>query len=120
MLLGSLENIGALAGLTKDMFDRCYDDWLDKAGPADRDLDQAGLDGNRQQTPDRSDYRRPEMAADCPALILKGAWQPHFENRRQSWRLRWQPAWRLIFSEAAIKARPSSCWLDRCVDRGEP
>ena len=28
LLIGTIENIGALAGLTKDMFDRCYNDWL--------------------------------------------------------------------------------------------
>lgn len=46
LLLGSLENIGALAGLTKDMFDRCYNDWLGrKEGLPVGIYIRAGLDG---------------------------------------------------------------------------
>ena len=28
VIIGTMENIGYMAGATKDMFDRCYDDWL--------------------------------------------------------------------------------------------
>ena len=46
LVLGTLENIGALAGLTKDMFDRCYNDWLTyrEALPVAIYI-RAGLDG---------------------------------------------------------------------------
>ena len=29
VIIGTTENIGYMAGATKDMFDRCYNDWLD-------------------------------------------------------------------------------------------
>lgn len=46
LLLGCLENIGALSGLTKDLFDRCYNAWLGKheALPVGFYI-RAGLDG---------------------------------------------------------------------------
>ena len=46
LLIGCLENIGALSGLTKDMFDRCYNDWLGQteALPVGIYI-RAGLDG---------------------------------------------------------------------------
>ena len=46
LVIGTLENIGALAGLTKDMFDRCYNDWLGrKEGLPVAFYIRAGLDG---------------------------------------------------------------------------
>ena len=46
LLLGTLENIGALSGLTKDMFDRCYNEWLGrKEGLPVAIYIRAGLDG---------------------------------------------------------------------------
>lgn len=46
LLLGTLENIGALSGLTKDMFDRCYNDWLGRyEGLPVAIYIRAGLDG---------------------------------------------------------------------------
>ena len=46
LMIGTLENIGALSGLTKDMFDRCYNDWLGrKEGLPVAIYIRAGLDG---------------------------------------------------------------------------
>ena len=46
LILGTTENIGYMAGATKDMFDRCYNTWLDKteAMPVGLYI-RAGLDG---------------------------------------------------------------------------
>jgi len=46
VIIGTTENIGYMAGATKDMFDRCYNDWLDStaAKPVAIYI-RAGLDG---------------------------------------------------------------------------
>ena len=42
-IIGTTENIGYMAGATKDMFDRCYNDWLDRrSGTASRNLHPCG------------------------------------------------------------------------------
>ena len=33
LVIGTTENIGYMAGATKDMFDRCYNDWIDRTRP---------------------------------------------------------------------------------------
>ncbi len=46
IIIGTLENIGYMSGMTKDMFDRCYNGWLDKqAGLPALIYIRAGHDG---------------------------------------------------------------------------
>ena len=46
LILLTTENIGYMAGLTKDFFDRCYNDLLDqRSGLSVATLIRAGLDG---------------------------------------------------------------------------
>ena len=81
ILLGSLENIGALAGLTKDMFDRCYHDWLDKKpGMPVAVWIRAGLDGTASKRQIEAIITAQKWRLIAPPLILKGPWQPHFEK----------------------------------------
>lgn len=81
LLLGSLENIGALAGLTKDMFDRCYDDWLDKKpGLPTAIWIRAGLDGTASKRQIEAIITAQKWRLIAPPLILKGPWQPDFAN----------------------------------------
>ena len=46
LLLATTENIGYMAGLTKDLFDRCYNEWMGRTDglPAAVYI-RAGLDG---------------------------------------------------------------------------
>ena len=81
LLLGSLENIGALAGLTKDMFDRCYHDWLDKKpGLPVAVYIRAGLDGTASKRQIEAIITAQKWRLIDQPLILKGAWQPAFEK----------------------------------------
>ncbi|MDB2529066.1 hypothetical protein N9X93_06355 [Alphaproteobacteria bacterium] len=48
VIIGTTENIGYMAGATKDMFDRCYNDWFESA------------------------------AAKPAPLVTRGAWQDDF------------------------------------------
>ena len=79
LLLGSLENIGALAGLTKDMFDRCYDDWLDKKpGLPVAVWIRAGLDGTASKRQIEAIISAQKWRLIDQPLILKGPWQAEF------------------------------------------
>ena len=51
VIIGTTENIGYMAGATKDMFDRCYNDWLEStaAKPVAIYI-RAGLDGTATKT----------------------------------------------------------------------
>ena len=50
VIIGTTENIGYMAETAKDMFDRCYNDWLDStdAKPVAIYI-RAGLDGCNQK-----------------------------------------------------------------------
>ena len=81
VLLGSLENIGALAGLTKDMFDRCYDDWLDKKpGLPVAVWIRAGLDGTASTRQIKAIISAQKWRLIDDPLVLHGPWQEAFET----------------------------------------
>ena len=81
IIIGTTENISAMAGLTKDMFDRCYDAWLDNsAGLPVGIYIRAGLDGtatNRQLTAISGALNWKLIQ---PPVILHGTWQDQFTS----------------------------------------
>jgi len=81
LILGTTENIGAMAGLTKDMFDRCYNDWLGTLDGLPVGIYiRAGLDGtatNRQLQAIASALKW-RLIQD--PVILQGAWQASYVN----------------------------------------
>ena len=79
VIIGTTENIGYMAGATKDMFDRCYNDWLghSDAMPAGFYI-RAGLDGTATRRALEGIYACLKWRLVAPPLILHGAWQDRF------------------------------------------
>ena len=81
LLLATTENIGYMAGLTKDLFDRCYNEWMGTTDglPAAVYI-RAGLDGTA------TSRAISQIAAGLgwrlirPPLILKGDYTQQFEE----------------------------------------
>ena len=69
------ENLATMSGMMKDMFDRCYNDWLEqKEGLPVGIYIRAGLDGTatRRALEGIAGAQRWRLVA--PPLILHGAW----------------------------------------------
>lgn len=80
MLIATTENIGYMAGLTKDMFDRCYNDWLYHTdGLPVAFYIRAGLDGTATSTTLSRFARSLRWREVRPPLILKGDYHTDFE-----------------------------------------
>ena len=79
VIIGTTENIGYMAGATKDMFDRCYNDWLDRtaAKPAAIYI-RAGLDGTATNNALTSICGGLKWRLVAAPLILRGSWQHAF------------------------------------------
>ncbi|MGC6517510.1 MAG: flavodoxin family protein [Candidatus Puniceispirillaceae bacterium] len=76
LVLGTLENIGALSGLTKDMFDRCYNDWLGRhEGLAVAIYIRAGLDGTATKRTLISYANAQSWRLISPPLLLHGTYE---------------------------------------------
>ena len=75
VLIGTTENIGYMAGATKDMFDRCYDDWLyrTEAKPVGVYI-RAGLDGTATRRALESIIGAQRWRLVAAPLILHGDW----------------------------------------------
>ena len=82
LVLGTLENIGALAGLTKDMFDRCYDEWLTfpEALPVAIYI-RAGLDGTATSKSLQGIASALKWRLIAPPLILQGQYDKEMLNK---------------------------------------
>ena len=79
LLIGTLENIGALSGLTKDMFDRCYNDWLGKKeGLPVAFYIRAGLDGTATKRTLTSYAQALSWRLISAPLILHGSYDDSF------------------------------------------
>ena len=79
VIIGTTENIGYMAGATKDMFDRCYNDWLDIcAGKAVGVYIRAGLDGTATTHALNSILTGLRWRMMAPPLVLHGTWNPAF------------------------------------------
>ncbi len=79
IILGSLENIGYMSGMTKDMFDRCYNHWLEKQNglPAFIYI-RAGLDGTATKRALSQIATGLKWRISIPPLILKGRFDEAF------------------------------------------
>ena len=79
MIIGTTENIGYMAGATKDMFDRCYNDWLDIcAGKPVGLYIRAGLDGTATTHALNSIFTGLKWRIIAPPLVLHGTWDTGF------------------------------------------
>ena len=71
LVIATTENIGYMAGLTKDMFDRCYNDWLYHTdGLPVAFYIRAGLDGTATaatlgQSASVPEHDQPPTGRDC-------------------------------------------------------
>lgn len=81
VLISTTENIGYMAGLTKDVFDRCYNGWLGKTDglPAAIYI-RAGLDGTATNRALSQITNGLNWRLIRPPLVLKGAYLAQFED----------------------------------------
>ena len=81
LLLGTTENIGYMAGATKDMFDRCYNDWLGRTeGLPVGVYIRAGLDGTATRRALEGIIGAQRWRPVAPPLILHGSWSNTYVN----------------------------------------
>ena len=81
MLIATTENIGYMAGLTKDMFDRTYNDLLGKTdGLPTAFYIRAGHDGTSTKHALTAIATGLNWRLVQPPLILKGSYDNAFEN----------------------------------------
>ena len=82
VIIGTTENIGYMAGATKDMFDRCYNDWLDitAAKPVAIYI-RAGLDGTATERALLSICNGLKWRLIAAPLIARGSWQNAFSKQ---------------------------------------
>ena len=79
ILISSTENIGYMAGLTKDFFDRAYPSLLDHSGgKAVAIYIRAGLDGTGTKRALESILSGLNWRLMAPILICHGAWDDGF------------------------------------------
>lgn len=84
LIIGTTENIGYMAGATKDMFDRCYNDWLEqKEGMPVAIYIRAGLDGTATKKALTSIISAQRWRLVAEPLILHGTWQESYQNEVQ-------------------------------------
>jgi hypothetical protein len=82
IIIGTIENIGAMAGATKDFFDRSYNDLLDvTAGKPVAVYIRAGLDGTGTKRGIESILTGLRWRLVAPPLILKGDWNDQFPDQ---------------------------------------
>lgn len=82
VIIGTTENIGYMAGATKDMFDRCYNDWLGHTDALPVALYiRAGLDGTATKRALISICGAQKWRLMAEPLILHGAWQEAYPEQ---------------------------------------
>ena len=80
LLLSTTENIGYMAGLTKDVFDRCYNEWLGATdGLPAAFYVRAGIDGTATGNALSQIASGLNWRLTRPPLILKGDYEKQFE-----------------------------------------
>lgn len=81
LILSTTENIGYMAGLTKDVFDRCYNDWLGRTdGLPVAIYIRAGLDGTATKKALSQIAAGLNWRLVRPPLVLKGSYTDQFED----------------------------------------
>ena len=81
IIIATTENIGAMAGATKDFFDRTYNDLLDvSAGTPVVAYIRAGLDGTGTTRGLDAIFTGLRWRQVAPITVLKGDWQPSFST----------------------------------------
>jgi len=81
IIIGTTENIGAMAGATKDFFDRSYNQLLDvTAGKPVAVYIRAGLDGTGTKLGVSAIITGLRWRLVADPLILKGEWQDDFTD----------------------------------------
>ena len=81
VIIGTTENIGYMAGATKDMFDRCYNDWIEKTeGKPIAIYIRAGLDGTATKRALTSICSGLKWRLVAEPIILKGDWNKQFNQ----------------------------------------
>ena len=79
IIIGTMENIGYMAGATKDLFDRCYDDWMDRYEGLPVGLYiRAGRDGTATRRAIESIIGALRWRLVAAPLILHGDWQGRY------------------------------------------
>ena len=81
IIIGTTENIGAMAGATKDFFDRSYNQLLDvSAGKPVAVYIRAGLDGTGTKLGINAIITGLRWRLVAEPLLLKGEWQDGFTD----------------------------------------
>ena len=89
-----------MAGATKDMFDRCYNDWLDTTAALPVGIYiRAGLDGTATRRALNGICAGLKWRLVADPLVLCGAWDGGFVTRWQG-ALLWPPVWTVGFLRA--------------------
>jgi len=79
IIIGTMENIGYMAGATKDLFDRCYDNWMDRYEGLPVGLYiRAGRDGTATRRALESIIGALRWRLVAAPLILHGDWQDRY------------------------------------------
>ena len=79
LIIGTTENFGYMSGLTKDFFDRCYEELKDnKEGLPIIYYVRAGLDGEGCKVALNKILTGLRWRQVLPPLILKGSWQEDY------------------------------------------
>jgi len=79
LIIGTTENFGYMSGLTKDFFDRCYDELKDKTeGLPIIYYVRAGLDGEGCQVALNKILIGLRWRQVLPPLVLNGSWQEDY------------------------------------------
>ena len=79
LIIGTIENFGYMSGLTKDFFDRCYNDLKGKTeGLPVIYYIRAGLDGEGCKVALNKILKGLRWRQVLPPLILKSSWQEDY------------------------------------------
>ena len=88
LIIGTTENFGYMSGLTKDFFDRCYNDLKDKTeGLPIIYYIRAGLDGEGCKVALNKILTGLRWRQVLPPLILKGSWQKGYIKQLEKFAL---------------------------------